>query len=103
MDLNRAALEDLLAPHALDAVDEDERSAIEEAITNDTTVANRARWLQEAAGWLGTREAMPPPDALRTRVLAAVRERPSPAAEAVAPISVVEAFAEQVEDLVVLL
>ncbi|GMA30247.1 anti-sigma factor [Litorihabitans aurantiacus] len=70
---------DLLAPWALDAVDDHERSVVERAIAADPELALEARGLLETAAVLAGSRAVTPPTHLRDAVLTAI------AAEAAEP------------------
>ncbi|MEV7973886.1 anti-sigma factor [Cellulomonas sp. NPDC089187] len=74
----------LLAAWALDAVDADERAAVEAAIAADPALAAEAAGFRAVADVLGTARSIAPPADLRERVLAevaqTVQQSPSPTA-----------------------
>ncbi|WP_169166544.1 anti-sigma factor domain-containing protein [Cellulomonas taurus] len=64
---------DLLAAWAIDAVDPDERAAVERAIAEDPALAEEAAGFLATAAVLGAARAVTPPTQVRDRVLAAIR------------------------------
>src|SRR6188508_1917283 len=62
----------LLGAYALDAVDPDERAAVERLIATDPTAAAELAQLTAVAATLGDAVAGDPPAALRASVLAAI-------------------------------
>ncbi len=76
----RTEARELLAPWALDAVDDVDRARIEQAIRQDPALAREARGLVETAARLAESGATPPPPALRAQVLTAVDSVPQQAA-----------------------
>src|SRR5215218_7357376 len=99
MDLKRADLDDLLAAHALDALDDDDRAALDGALADDPTLAAAAAPLREVAGWLGAGEAAEPPAGLRARVLGAALARRPAGSTPTVPETPPLAFAQQVAEL----
>ena len=84
---------ELLGAWALDAVEDDEATAVEEHLRTCAACAAEARSLREAAGWLGVRDVRPPPATLRDTVLAeAMRRRPPDLMR-----TLTQAYAAQVE------
>lgn len=67
-----AATRELLGAWALDAVDADERAAVEDLLARDPEAAREARSLLETSARLGEAVALPAPAALRAETLAAV-------------------------------
>jgi len=78
---------DLLAAHALDAVDDVERARVERLLRTDAEAATESVSFVETAARLAVVAAVPPPAALRSRVLAEVSRtrQAAPAAAAGAP------------------
>lgn len=103
MDLTRDQVLELLAAHALDAVDGEEWAAIEDALARDRSLAAAADHLREVAGWLGATEATPPPVGTRERLLERAFARRPPRLPTVEPAHPVDAFVAQVDELAVLL
>jgi uncharacterized protein (TIGR03083 family) len=68
-------LRDLLAAHALHASTPMEIDAIEDFLTRNPAAATEFARLSTAAAWIGATEALTPPPALRSSVLAAARAR----------------------------
>jgi len=66
----------LLGAYALDAVDPDERAAVERLIATDPSAAAELAQLTAVAATLGDAVAGEPPAALRTSVLAAITDVP---------------------------
>jgi uncharacterized protein (TIGR03083 family) len=85
--LDRAAVEDLLAPAALGACDDAECDALEAALAAHPDLAAEHARLREAAGLLAALEIREPAPALRDRVLRAAfaRRAPAPAPPIPAP------------------
>jgi uncharacterized protein (TIGR03083 family) len=73
--LGTEEVEELLGAYALDACELDETEAIEELLARDPVLAREAERLRQAAAWIGATEALEPPPALRSSVLAAARAR----------------------------
>jgi uncharacterized protein (TIGR03083 family) len=97
-DLTRAELDDLLGAWAVDALDDDDRVAVEAALTLHPDLAATARSLRESAGRLGPIDARPA-DALAGIVAAAVAVRPPGRDVNLAdtgPTTTVEAYIDQV-------
>jgi anti-sigma-K factor RskA len=67
-------LHDLVAPYALDALDEDERAEFERHLESCEDCRAQLAELQEAAGALAYAESSEPPPELRARILDAARE-----------------------------
>lgn len=65
---------DLLAAWALDAVDPDERTAVERAIAEDPAVADEAAGFLATAAVLGVARSVAPPPELRAHVLAQIAD-----------------------------
>jgi hypothetical protein len=63
---------DLLAAWAIDAVDPDERAAVERAIAEDPALADEAAGFLATAAVLGAARSVAPPSSLRDRVLAEI-------------------------------
>ena len=77
----------LLGAHALDAVDDVERRAVDRLAAADPEIARELAGLRATAAMLGAAAATPPPAGLRAAVLAEIRRTPqlgSPAARAAA-------------------
>lgn len=70
------ATRDLIGAWALDAVDDDERAAVEELLARDPQAAREARSLRETAGVLAAAAARPVPPEVRAATLAAVARTP---------------------------
>ncbi len=64
---------DLLAAWAIDAVDPDERAAVERAIAQDPALAEEAAGFLATAAVLGAARSVTPPREVRDRVLSAIR------------------------------
>jgi len=81
-----AATRELLGAWALDALDDAERTRVDDLIARDPDAAREARSLLETAAVLGEAVAVPAPDAVRLAVLAEVERtrQEDPAAQAVA-------------------
>ncbi|MDM7855083.1 anti-sigma factor [Cellulomonas alba] len=73
---------DLLAAYALDAVDDDERRAVERLLATDPTAVRELAGFREVAARLAATSATPPPPQLRADVLAAARRTPQVEPEA---------------------
>jgi anti-sigma-K factor RskA len=81
-DDERSGVRDLLAAYALDAVDDVERRAVERLVASDPSAAEELASLREVTAMLGVAVSSPPPDALRTAVLAGVATTPQVAGRA---------------------
>ena len=81
-----AATRELLGAWALDALDDAERTRVDDLIARDPDAAREVRSLRETAAVLGEAVAVPAPDAVRLAVLAEVERtrQEDPAAQAVA-------------------
>ena len=66
----------LLGAYALDAVDPDERAAVEHLVATDPSAAAELAQLTAVAATLGDAVAGEPPAALRASVLAAITDVP---------------------------
>ena len=100
-DLTRDELDDLLGAWAVDALDEDDRIAVEAAMALHPDLAATARTLREGAVRLGAADTRPA-GALADIVAAAVAARPPGQDVRLAdtgPTTTVEAYIEQVEAL----
>ena len=75
MGLNRDDVDDLLAAWALDAIDADERAAVDEVLAADPERARVARTLQHTVAALGDVVAESPPPETRMNVLRAAAAR----------------------------
>ena len=75
MGLNRDDVDDLLAAWALDAIDADERAAVDEVLAADPERARVARTLQQTVAALGDVVAESPPPETRMNVLRAAAAR----------------------------
>ncbi|MEO1062172.1 MAG: anti-sigma factor [Actinomycetota bacterium] len=73
-------LERLTGAWALDAVDDDERAALEARLADDDELRTEADELREVAGLLGEASAERPPPGLRDAILAEVAATPQEAA-----------------------
>jgi len=99
-DLTRDELDDLLGAWAVDALDDDERVAVEAALARHADLAMTARGLREGAAHLG-RTADAPGDGLAAIVAAATSSR-TPGVDVrltEGPTTRVEAYADQVAAL----
>ncbi|HYF45070.1 MAG TPA: maleylpyruvate isomerase family mycothiol-dependent enzyme [Acidimicrobiales bacterium] len=99
-DLTRDELDDLLGAWAVDALDDDDRVAVEAALARHPDLAETARDLREGAALLG-RATDTPADGLAAVVAAATSARP-PGRDArltEGPATRVEAYADQVAAL----
>ncbi len=67
---------ELLGAYALDAVDADEVTALEELVAQDHDAARELERLRTAAAWIGATEAIEPPRDLRAQLLAGARPVP---------------------------
>lgn len=67
---------ELLGAYALDAVDADEVTALEEFVAQDHDAARELERLRTAAAWIGATEAIEPPRDLRAQLLAQARPVP---------------------------
>jgi uncharacterized protein (TIGR03083 family) len=68
-------IDDLLAAYALNACEPDEVERIERHLASDPQARAELARLSTAASWIGATEALTPPPALRTHLLAAARVR----------------------------
>ena len=90
MGLTPEETRDLLGAWALDALDPDERGAVDAVVAGDTDLERRARALVTAAAHLATPLTTPPPPALRSTLLTAAGRTPQPTAPASSPVDVYE-------------
>jgi anti-sigma-K factor RskA len=74
-DLSRAEIEDLLAAYSIDAVDDDERRAIEEYLATDPDAHGEVIGLQQAASYLA-HSGGPPPPGVWERLEEAIQQEP---------------------------
>ena len=95
MDVTRSEFEDLVGAYALDACDSEEAAAIDAYIAEHADAAKEAERLRDAAAWLGAVGALNPPSDLRSRLLAAAAERPSP----LPPVDALRSESERFEAL----
>jgi uncharacterized protein (TIGR03083 family) len=75
MELNDAAVEELLGAYALDALDAGDVASVDEVLARRPDLAAEADRLTRAAAWLGAGDALESPPSLRDAVLARARER----------------------------
>ena len=73
MDTGDAELDELLGAYALDALDPDERDAVERYLARTPSAADEVERLRTAAAWIGASEALAPPSRLRNALLDAAR------------------------------
>jgi len=74
------AVRDLLAAYALDALDDEDRRAVERLLARDPAAAREVAGFQAVAAELGSAVETAPPPELRAEVLAAARRTPQVAA-----------------------
>jgi anti-sigma-K factor RskA len=74
-DLSREEIEDLLAAYSIDAVDDDERRAIEEYLASDAQAHGEVIGLQQAASYLA-HSGGPPPPGVWERLEEAIQQDP---------------------------
>ena len=99
LELSAAAAEELLGAYALDALDRDERAAVEAVLARRPDLAREADRLAGVASWLGATEATEPPARLRAGVLDGALARRRGPADPV--IDVYLSLSERFEDAVV--
>ena len=75
MSTDDTMLDELLGAYALDAVEPDEVTAVEEYLGRAPRAADEVARLRNAAAWIGATEALAPPPDLLDTVLAAARAR----------------------------
>jgi uncharacterized protein (TIGR03083 family) len=78
MSADEAILDELLGAYALDAVEPDEASAVEEYVEHTPHAADELARLRNAAAAIGATEALAPPPDLLDSVLTAARVRRPP-------------------------
>ena len=83
-ELTPAEIRELLPAYAIDAVDDDERVAIEAHLASDADARDEVIALQRAASFLA-HAGGPPPEGVWERLEAAIRETPHPAGEVPPP------------------